>query len=304
MISRYTYKKIKWIDLESPTQEEVKALMKEFDIHPVVANEILYPTMRPKVDLYPHFIYLILHFPVFQHHHGNKNQQEVDFIVGKDFIITAHYEMIDPLHEFSKIFEVNSIIEKSHLGTHAGFLFYYIIRELYRSLSNELEYIDTTLANIEERIFEGQEKEMVKAISLVNRDLLDFKQSIRLHNEVLASLESAGTRFFDEKFSHYLKAVSGEYHKIASQLEGNRETLFELRKTNDSLLTTNQNETMKALMLVSFVTFPLTLIASIFGMNATNTPIIGVSNDFWIILGIMIIAVSVMFSYFKYKRWL
>jgi len=240
-----------WIDLEAPTKDDVRSIMKEFSIHPIVANELLSPTRRPKVDLYNNHIYLILHFPAFQHRHGTSTEQEVDFIIGKNFIITTHYEMIDPLHEFSKVFEVNSIIDKSHMGSHAGFLFYYIVKELYKSLEIELDNINDALEKIEEQIFEGKEKDMVEELSKVNRDLLNFKQSIRLHKEVLASLEKAGLSFFGDSFSYYLRAITGEYYKIASAMEGNRETLSELRETNDSLLTTKQNETMKILTILA-----------------------------------------------------
>jgi len=304
MISRYTYKKITWIDLESPTQEEVRGLMKEFDIHPLVANELLAPTLRPKVDLYNNLIYLILHFPAFQHSHGHKPEQEVDFIIGKDFIITTHYTMIDTLHEFSKVFEVNSIIDKSHIGNHAGFIFFYIAKELYRSLAQELEYVNTALEAVEEDIFKGKEKEMVEEISRINRNLLNFKQAIRLHQDVLSSLEIAGLRFFGDKFSYYLSSISGEYYKIASQLEGNRETMLELRNTNDSLLSAKQNEVMKILTIMAFITFPLSLIAGIFGMNTSYVPIVGTPGDFWIVMSIMGFATFLMFMYFKRKNWI
>ena len=304
MTSRYKYKKITWIDLESPTQEEVRALMQEFDIHPLVANELLSPTVRPKVDLYDNLIYLILHFPAFQHSHGQRPEQEVDFLIGKDFIITTHYTMIDTLHEFSKVFEVKSIIDKSHISSHAGFVFFYIAKELYRSLALELDYINIAMQEAEENIFKGRERDMVGEISRINKNLLGFKQSIRLHKEVLSSLEVAGTRFFGEKFSYYLSAISGEYYKIASHLEGNRETILELRNTNDSLLSTKQNEVMKILTIMAFVTFPLSLIAAIFGMNTAHIPIVGTPGDFWIVMGIMGFATFLMFLYFKRKKWI
>ncbi len=304
MISRYQHKKITWIDLESPTQDEVRQIMKEFNVHPIVANELLSPTVRPRVDLYNNLIYLILHFPAFTHRHGNSPEQEVDFIIGKKFIITTHYEIIDPLHEFSKIFEVDSIIDKGNIGEHAGFIFFYIVKELYKSLLQELEYINKELELIESRIFEEKEKELVTEISLVNRDLLNFKQAIRLHQDVLLSLEADGKRFFGDKFGYYLRAITGEYYKIANQLDGHRETILELRNTNDSLLTTKQNEVMKVLTIMAFVTFPLALIASIFGMNTKDIPIVGLKNDFWIIIGIMLIAALFMFMFFRYKKWI
>ncbi len=303
MLSRNTYKKLTWIDTQSPTKEEIRSLMKEFDIHPVVAQELLSPTIRPRVDLYDNAIYLILHFPMIEHKHGNEEIQEVDFIIGKNFLITTHYDMIDPLHEFSKVFEVNSIIDKSNMGEHAGFLFFYLIKELYRSLDDELDHINNKLEVIEGQIFEGREKEMVKEISKVNRDLLNFKQSVRMHKDVLASLEIAGAKFFGDKFTYYLRAVTGEYYKIANQMDGHRETMTELRKTNDSLLSTKQNEVMKTLTILALITFPLSLVAAIFGMNTISTPIVGNKGDFWLVIGIMAIGTIIMFTYFKHKKW-
>lgn len=304
MISRYTHKKLTWIDLESPTPEEVRSVMEEFKIHQLVANELLSPTIRPKVDLYNDFIYLILHFPYFVHGHGKKPEQEIDFIIGKNFLITTHYETIDTVHEFSKVFEVNSIIDKSNLGNHAGFLAFYLIRELYKSLSHELESINRLLLKVEHDIFEGREKMMVYEISKLNRSLLGFNHSLNAHQNILSSFEAAGTQFFGEGLSYYLRALTGEYYKVANMIEGNKEILLELRETNDSLLSTKTNEVMKILTIMAFVTFPLSLIAAIFGMNTAYLPIVGINGDFWIITGGMLTAMILFFAFFKYKKWI
>lgn len=304
MISRYHYKDLVWVDLESPTQDEVRTVMEEFGVHPLAAEELLVPTLRPKVDLYPNFIYLILHFPAITHRHTGGHEQEIDFIVGKKFLITTHYGLIDSLHEFSKVFEVNSILEKSNIGDHAGFILFYILKELYKMLDRELAHIRHDFAEIEPKIFGGKERDMVTAISHLNRDLLNFKQTIRPHQEVLESFELAGTKFFGEDFSYYLRTITGEYFKVSSILDGHRETLMELRNTNDSLLTTKTNDIMKTIAIISFVTFPLSLVATIFGMNTKILPIVGSDNDFWYIIGIMATITLAIFSYFKHKRWI
>jgi magnesium transporter len=86
--------------LFSPTIDEIRQVVNEYNIHPLVAHELNIPTLRPKVDLYDNFIYLILHFPTFRNVDGKKviKQQEIDFIVGKNFLITTRYHAIDPLH--------------------------------------------------------------------------------------------------------------------------------------------------------------------------------------------------------------
>ena len=304
MITRYQHKTLTWVDIESPTKEEAASIVQEFHLHPLVEGEILSPSLRPKVDLHKESIYLILHFPALRHYHGKDVRQEIDFIIGKNFLITVHYDSIDALHKFSKEFEVNSILSKHDMGEHAGFLFFHLIRKLYRSLEHELENIDERLIQAEARIFKGEEDRMVAVLSFINRDLIDFRQALRTHKDVLKSLEAAGLKFFGEDFSFYLQSITGEFYKVANMADGHKETLVDLRETNDSLLTTKTGIIMKRLTFVSFATFPPMLIASIFGMNATHTPLMGQGNDFWLIIGIMLATTSSIIAFFFYKRWL
>ena len=203
MITRYHHKDLVWIDVEAPTKEEAASIAQEFHLHPLVEGEIVSPSLRPKVDVHKDSIYLILHFPAFRHTHGKELRQEVDFVIGKKFLITVHYDAIDALHKFSKEFEVNSILDKHDTGEHAGFIFFSLIGKLYRSLEHELEHIEERLNNAESKIFKGKEDEMVAVLSYINRDLIDFKQALRTHKDVLQSLETAGTKFFGEDFSFY-----------------------------------------------------------------------------------------------------
>lgn len=303
MISRYSYNDLVWVDLESPTVDEVRQIMEEFSIPPLVGNELITHSERPKVDLYDQFAYLILHFPTITHKHGANTEQEVDFIIAKNFIITTHYEVIDPLHEFSKLFEVNTILNKQTIGLHGGFVFFYIIREIYQYLGRELDHIERALAHAQTEIFSGRETAMVEKLSRINRDLLMFKQAIRYHHHVLESFELAGKRLFGDDFSYYLRSIVGEYLKVASLLESHKDTLNELRETNATLLTTKTNEIMQTLTVMAFSTLPLSLVAAIFGMNTQHMPIVGSPQDFWIVIGLMILMALSMLAYFKRKQW-
>lgn len=304
MITIYKHKHLTWVDVESPTPEEVREIMEKYDIDPLVADELLLPTLKPHVDVYPNFIYLILHFPAFKHTHSGNVNQEIDFIIGKDFLITTRYDSVDPLHKFSKVFEVNSVLDKSDIGDHAGFLFFYMIRKLYKSLEHELEYIEDSLEIIEEDVFEGKEKEMVIALSNISRDLLNLKQALNPHQEILTSFSNAGKIFFGNDFGNHLNSIIGEYYRIKNSILVHTDTLYELRETNNSLLSTKQNEVMKVLTIMAFITFPLSLIASIFGMNTSYLPLVGGPFDFWLVMGIMGFAGLLMFIFFKRNRWL
>ena len=282
----------------------MRTLVDEYNIHPLVAEELFSPSIKPKVDVYEHFTYLILHFPAAKHTYSTDSNQEVDFVIGKDFLITAHYDTIDPIHKFSKEFESQAITSSGNIGTHAGHIFYAVMRKLYKALGHELEYVESILNEIETQIFEGREKEMVKELSENARVLLDFKQAIAPHNQVLSSLEMATKDFFGKEYQYPMKNIIAEYERVRTMIQRQRETLTELRETNNSLLSTKQNEVMKTLTIMAFVTFPLSLIGTLFGMNTVNIPIVGVANDFWIVILLMALLTLVFFIYFKHKKWL
>lgn len=305
----YTYKHdtVTWIDLENPTRDEVRDLIEQFNIDPLVGEELLNQTHRSRVDLHKDYIYLILHFPTQFNpkHTGVKHRiDEIDFIIGKNFIITTRYSSINTLLEFSKIFESDSLLERKHLTKHAGFVFYHMIRNIYKSLYTKVEDIKTTLSVFEEQIFEGHEKDMVFELSKMSRVILYFREALSQHKEILASFEVAGQTLFEKDFQFYLRAVTGEYLKVENTIASAKDYLHELRTTNDSLLSTKQNEIMKTLTVVNFIILPLSLITGLFGMNTDNNPIVGHPFDFWLIVLIMLILTIISTSIFKRKNWL
>lgn len=309
MIYTYKHKDITWIDLENPTRKEVRELIEFYDIDPLVANELMGPTMRSRVDLYGNFIYLILHFPnkIKDHNYNQpleKEATEVDFIIGKNFIITTRYKAVDSILEFSKIFESDSLLDKSNMSKHAGYIFYYMIRNIYKSMYEEIQNMRDTISEYEDQVFSGKEREMVEVLSKMNRVLLYYKESFSFHKEILRSFEEAGKNIFESEFKYYLRAVLGEYQKVQNSLISSTEYLSEIRKTNDSLLSSKQNEIMKILTVTNFVFLPLALIAGLFGMNTQANPIVGSEYDFYIVLAIMLTLASFMYLFFRNKKWL
>ena len=305
MITVHKHKKLTWIDLESPSSDEVKSLMKEYSIHPLVAEELLKPTLRAKVDVYQNLIYLIMHFPVFEPSKKTSISCEIDFIIGKNFLITAHYKTITPLHEIIKMFEVGSLINKENLAKNPGVIAFFVLRHLYEFALRQLDHIQLKIDEVEENIFKGHEKDMVEIISITRRDVLDFQKAIYAHESILSSFTAVGEKFFGPGFIHYTNVIMGELSRVKSLLENCRATIESLQNTNDSLLTEKVNDIMRTLTTVSFITFPLMLFAALFGMsNIVSMPIVGARGDFWIILGVMLVSASGLLILFKRKKWL
>ncbi len=301
MIQRHVYKDITWVDLEAPTGEDVRTILAEFNINNLIGEELLSPTLRSKADVYTNFIYLIIHLPSSKDSSGI---QEIDFIIGEHFIITTHYEDSDPLLEFSRTFEIESILNRSNIGTHAGYIFYYMMRLIYHSLIDKLDCVEEDIIGVEKKIFAGHERAMVTELSKQSRILLTFKNATDNHQTVLESLEEGGKKLFGEDFMYYIRNIQGECRRVRNAISTKRSYISELRETNDSLLTSKQNEIMKIFTVLAFVTFPIGIVIDILGIPSEHNPVLGNTNDFWIIVGITMGILLIMIGFFKKKDWI
>ncbi len=311
MIKQFRHKEITWIDVTSPTKEELAQLSKDYNIHSLVENEASSPSVKSRVDLYEDYLYLILHFPEcktcigdYKKYQAQETIREIDFILSKNFLITIHYESIQVLEEFSEIFEATFSKSNLRKNPHAGFLFFQILIQIYRSLDVDLNSITTELQKAQNNIFNGKEKEMIKVLANINEDLLDFSWALKGHDKILKSLSASLDTLFPDEFKVHNRSLRDTYWRIYGTVVNLREFFTELRTTNDSLLTIKTNDIIKTLTIMAFVTFPLSVLTSTFSMNTISTPIIGNTHDFWLIITIMAVAVALMFIYFKHKRWI
>lgn len=305
MVTRHERSGLVWVDLESPTREELAAVMTEFHVDERVEEEIITPTPYPLVAVAPAYVYLILHFPTTDPR-GGARSQEIDIIVGSDFLITVRYELVSTIHTLHRIFESETLLGGKSRSSSPAELLERILRQLYAAITDQVGLVARNLDRIEEDIFNGREREMVRAISLVGRVLLRFDITLSRHEDSLREFlnELCDPRFFGPSFRQRIARIEAERAHAASIVASYWRMMVELRRTNDSLLSTSQTEVMKRLTIMSFVVFPLSLIAGIFGMNTEYLPFVGQPGDFWYIIGIMSSLTLCFFIFFKRMRWL
>jgi magnesium transporter len=145
---------------------------------------------------------------------------------------------------------------------------------------------------------------MVFQLSKISRELMDFDRTLSPHQDILGSFEIAAIKIFGEEYKFFVRTLIGEYQKLARVIKNNSDYLNELRKTNDTLLNTKQNRVIQFLTVVAFIGMPLTIITSLLQIDTVSRPIVGHSNDFWIISGILVTLGLIMYFFFKKKNWL
>lgn len=307
MVRRHKREETTWVDLEAASPEELRAVVEEFGIDPEIEEEIIAPTPYPLFAVFPDYVFLVLHFPTASLE-GGARVQEIDIIVGKDFVITARYELVGSIQSLHKAFEAEELlgsnlrVSKKESVT----LIERVLRRLYGAMGEEVEATARVLERIEKDIFSGKEAETVRKISEVGRVLLRFDTTLTRHQEPLEKfLETlSSTAFFGKRFALSASRIEAERTHVAGIVSAFRAVLSELRTTNDSLLSSSQEGVMKTFTAISVVFLPLTLIAAIFGMHTEYEPLTGHPLDFWIILSIMAVTGLLLIIFMRLKRWL
>lgn len=297
-------KKTTWIDIQDPAEGDVAFLKKHFDIQDLVTHELLEPAWRTKIETFPSYMFLILSYPVYSKQRKETRAQELDIIATKDTLITVHYNSIIPLKSLFTKCSIYPELREDYMGTSTGHLLYHILDEFWKSCIVKLSRINRKLDNIETGIFSGKEEEMLREISLAKADIINFWRIVAPQEEILDTLENEGAQFFGKDLEPYFADILDPYNQVKNDLGTFKETIKALEDTNNSLLTNKTNAIVKLLTIFSVIVIPLTLLASMFGMNTTYLPLEENPYDFWIITGIMIGGILIMISYFKYRHWI
>lgn len=296
--------KITWIDVINPSQSDIDYLGANYKFHPLILAELMKPSSRSKVEAYNNYIYIVYYLPVYDPYTRVSKSTEVDFLITKDAVITARYGEIEPINNFFNKLEKDITSHEKYLDKTAGHLLYEILENCQEFSLRQLTHINEKVCHIEESIFKGHEKQMIKEISFVKRDVLDQRLITRPQKTILDSLLIKGSKFFGKDMEIYLNDLIGDHEKVWDTLDNLKETIEALESTNNTLFESKMNEIMKLLTIMAFITFPLSLISGVFGMNTISTPIINNPYGFWIILSLMLIISFGFFIFFKFKKWL
>lgn len=297
-------KNLTWINIYRPQEQDIEYLAQNFKFHDIILNELLKPTLRPKVDQFNNHNYMVLHFPIYDPQKKSAQSKEIDFIFSKKILITAHYEEMEPLAKFIEKIKTISDPQDDIYMNDTGYLIYLILKNMYNFSFRELDHIKKRIDRIEDQIFKGYEKQMVEEISYVKRDIINFRRAIEPQEYALKSFTEISKSFFNQKEQPYFSEMTGSYARIVNLIENNRETIDALEETNNSLLSTKINEIMKRFTILAFTTFPLSLFLAILSLPLKHNPVLEYDYGFWLALSATLILVATMLAIFKKKDWL
>lgn len=294
--------KIEWIDIRDPKEKDIERIRKEFDLHHLVVKELIAPTLRSQIITEEGYIFIVLHFPIFNAKERITFPREIDFLVSKDKVVTVRYSKMQPIVEFAKRLKEDKEFKNLVLGRSSAHLIFCIIQKMFEYSMRELSHIEKNIEKIERGIRKGLKKEMLEEISFVRRDIINFRRTLIPQREVLDSLVVHGKTFFGKSFEPFLREIKGEYMRVVNLISAYKETIEALQDTNDSMLSHEINDTIRILTVFSVILLPLSLIANIFAVSVPGVPFSHSPYGFWKVLAIIFLVLWAILAYFYKKK--
>jgi len=297
------FKNITWIDFSDPGADDVLYLQENFDIHPLAIEEFMTPTYRPKATQYENCIFLTIHIPLYDTKARTTYPGELDIVITKDHLITGHVKGIYQLDDFFAELEGSEGKRRIYMSKTPAHLLYSILEMLLESCFPRIDHIHEKLENIEEQVFNGKEKEMVFEISVVKRDILNFRRTLKPQRHIIESLAQMKSKLIAPELSAYFQDLTGTNIRLWNALESNKETIESMEETNNSLLSNKLDFTMKVLTVFSAIMMPMTVYSNILAMSA-DIPFGKSPHAFAIHSSIMIFISICTIVVFKIRKWL
>lgn len=300
-----TDRALKWVNITNAGKNEVNYLRKryKFDLtHLRIAMASVF-SQRPQIFKGSDYLFLILHFPVLK---DNKIVAgEIDFFVGHGFLITTHNNNLPAVNDFFSLGKKSPDSLLAYSLESSAILLYEILGRLIDNCYYLIDQNSIAINAVEELIFSEQQKEAVKEILTLRRNIINIRKIMQNHKNILQKLMEMESSLVERKaIRDYYDILVDHSKRIWEMLDNQKEMIEVLNGTNESFLNDRMTKIMKTLTIFSVIIFPLTLLATIFSMRTADTPLVDHPYGFWIIIGIMAVGAFVMLWFFERKKWL
>jgi len=294
---------IRWIHIESPRSADRDWLEEHFDFHPLDYEDVFSRNQRPKLDQYDDYVFIVLHFPLFDKDTNRILTAELDLFMGPDYLVTMPNMPLPPLSAMFERYREKDDLREEVFSKGTGYLLYKIVDTGVDASFPMLRKTALKLERLEDDIFEGRSSEIVRELSDTKQEIINFRKIVRPQRAVLRDLERTKQRYLQEELEIYFDDISDAAERIWDTLENYKEVIEGLESTNEAVLSHQLNDSFRILTAASVVLLPLTLIASVFGMNV-QFPGEGESITFYLILSLMAVLLVALVILFRRRGWL
>ncbi len=289
-----------WVDLENPTDEEVKTVLEGvFQFHPLAIEDCLTPSSLPKVEDYEDYLFMVMHAVDFTRTE-KFNTAEVNLFLGKDYLVTFHRT---PLKSVATLVD-RCVKATGTVARGPDRLAHHLLDalvDLYKPVMQELR---GELEEIEVSVLERNSPDLTTDLIAVRSEINHLRQIVRPQRDVINKLAHGESKLIRTIMLPYFRDLRDDLVRIDETAASYADQLlisFDLYLSRSGF---EANEGIKVLTALTALSLPAMLIGTWYGMNFEHMPELNSTFGYPVVIGVTVIATSLIFWWCKRRRWI
>ena len=287
-----------WIDLADPPDEVVKSIATQFHLDSSALELVKNKSKKPQIRILEEHTFTIL-LDLKYKDSQTVNTESVYLFCGKDWLITIHSSKVELLKSVRKLLEQEN---KKLVKDSVEALFYSVLSELIDRYEQVLTAVELTITGLEEKALSDPARETINYLATLSRQLIVFRRHFWRTRDVVNFLSHMEK---DQDEIKYIQMAYDNISQLVELVESYRDTINSVRDLYIANISLQMNDTMKTLTIFASILLPLTLVASIYGMNGLDlNKLTALPSGFIIVVVSMIIITGAIFYLFSKKKWI
>ncbi len=288
-----------WVALRDATDDELRQMQQEFDLHELAVEDARHGHQRPKIEEYGHTLFVVMKLPELRD--GELQTGEVAIFVGANFVLSVRNGSRQGFLGVRERCER----EPEHLKQGAGFVLYALMDAVVDRYFPLLDAMETELEQIEGRIFErGAARWNIQRLYDLKGRAMELRHAVAPLLEVAGKLYGGRVPAVCVPSQEYFRDVHDHLARINAAIDGIRDTIGTAIQVNLSMVTIEESETTKRLAAWAAIFAVSTALAGIWGMNFEHMPELGWKYGYPLALGLIASAAGFVFWRFRRAGWL
>jgi magnesium transporter len=292
---------VTWLNIDGLNAQVIEQIGDLFNLHPLMLEDILNTSQRPKCDDYGDQLFLVVKMPKLASKTARVAFEQVSLVLGSNYLISVQEEIgdvFDPVRERLR----NSKGKFRKLGP--DYLAYALMDAIVDNYFLILETWDSRIEQLEEELMVNPTQSTLRKIHRLKRELLFLRRAIWPLREAISTMERNESDLIKESTGVFIRDLYDHTIRIVETVETFQEMLSGMLDIYLSNVSNKTNEVMKVLTVISTIFIPLTFLAGIYGMNFKYMPELKWRGSYFVLLTVMLGIVLWMIRYFKRKKWL
>lgn len=268
-----------WIDLSSPSPELVHATARALGLHPLIAEDIVESNERAKVQLVGDVIHVVA-FVLEREGQGDVEAHEVDFVLGRGFLLSAHTNNWDPTNAHQLRMGIGPLLERG-----PDFVLWALVDAIVDGYFPVFDRLGDEIDEVQDAAVERPVRATLERVFILKRELIRIRHVLAPSREVFAQLTSREFPLISEPTTFYFRDVYDHLIRLNDELDSFRELVAGSLEIYLSTINNNLSTIMKRLTGVTVILAGIGAVGGLFGMSEAASALSGAEGPgFYIIL--------------------